>query len=170
MSSIPIEPGRLHGRFPAHPHRGFETVTYMLDGHMRHEDHLGNRGGPRPRRRAVDDGGARQSSIPRSAAERRPHARLPAVAQSSVEGKNEAGRLYRDIPAGEIPQVLLPQGGEVKVIAGTLALDGASTSGPVNGGGAKLSTDPLYLDVRLPAGAVFSAPVRGGLQCVPVYL
>ena len=46
--------------FPAHPHRGFETVTYMLDGHMRHEDHLGNRGDlgpggvPVPARVAVD--------------------------------------------------------------------------------------------------------------------
>jgi redox-sensitive bicupin YhaK (pirin superfamily) len=73
---------------------------------------------------------------------------------------------YRDIPAGEIPRVKLPQGGKVKVIAGTLTLDGASTSGPVNGGGAKLSTDPLYLDVHLPAGAVFSAPVAAGYNAL----
>jgi redox-sensitive bicupin YhaK (pirin superfamily) len=58
--------------------------------------------------------------------------------------------------------VKLPQGGEVKVIAGTLELDGDATSGPVNSPGAKLSTDPLYLDVRLPAGAEFSAAVAAG--------
>ena len=49
--------------FPAHPHRGFETVTYMLDGHMRHEDHLGNRGDLGPGDVQVDDGGARHHSL-----------------------------------------------------------------------------------------------------------
>jgi len=49
--------------FPAHPHRGFETVTYMLDGHMRHEDHLGNRGDLGSRRRAVDDGRTRHHPL-----------------------------------------------------------------------------------------------------------
>jgi hypothetical protein len=78
----------------------------------------------------------------------------------SKEKMKPAG--YRDIPAGEIPVIQLPQGGEVKVIAGTLTLDGNATSGPVNGGGAKLSTDPMYLDVGLPAGAQFSAPVTVG--------
>jgi redox-sensitive bicupin YhaK (pirin superfamily) len=78
----------------------------------------------------------------------------------SKEKMKPAG--YRDIPAGEIPMVELPQGGEVKVIAGTVAPDGDAVSGPVNGSGAKLSTDPLYLDVRLPAGAEFSAPVAAG--------
>src|SRR5580658_2554449 len=48
-------------------------------------------------------------------------------------------------PAREIPVVKLPRGGEVKIIAGTLTLNGGATSGPVNSGGAKLSTDPLYL-------------------------
>ena len=69
---------------------------------------------------------------------------------------------YRDIPASEIPLVKLSQGGEVRVIAGTLELNGEATRGPVNGSGAKLSTDPLYLDVRLPAGTEFSAPIAAG--------
>ena len=69
---------------------------------------------------------------------------------------------YRDIPAAEIPLIRLPQGGEVRVIAGTLTVDGKATGGPVNGGGPRLSTDPMYLDVRLPAGAEFSAPVTAG--------
>ena len=69
---------------------------------------------------------------------------------------------YRDIPAREIPIVQLAGGGEVKVIAGALQLDGVSRAGPINGGGEQLSTDPMYLDVRLPAGAVFSAPISAG--------
>jgi redox-sensitive bicupin YhaK (pirin superfamily) len=58
--------------------------------------------------------------------------------------------------------VLLPLGGEVKVIAGALTLDENTTYGPINGRGAKLSTDPLYLDVRLPAGAEFKHQVASG--------
>ena len=71
--------------FPAHPHRGFETVTYMLDGHMRHEDHLGNRGDLGPGERAVDDGRARHHPFGDAAAERRAYARLSAVAQFALE-------------------------------------------------------------------------------------
>ncbi len=58
--------------FPAHPHRGFETVTYMLDGHMRHEDHLGNRGDlGETRRRAVDDRPRGASFTPRCRSRRK---------------------------------------------------------------------------------------------------
>jgi redox-sensitive bicupin YhaK (pirin superfamily) len=69
---------------------------------------------------------------------------------------------YRDIPATAIPRVALPHGGEVKVIAGTLELDSNLTSGPVNNADARLSTDPLYLDVRLRAGEKFSVPTAAG--------
>jgi redox-sensitive bicupin YhaK (pirin superfamily) len=140
--------------FPAHPHRGFETVTYMLDGHMRHEDHLGNRGDLGP-------GGVQwiHSEMPQQSEGRMRGFQLW-LNLPSKEKMKPAG--YRDISAGEIPRVLLPHGGEVKVIAGTLLLDGNATQGPVNGGGAKLSTDPLYLDVHLPVGAEFSAPVAAG--------
>jgi redox-sensitive bicupin YhaK (pirin superfamily) len=147
--------------FPAHPHRGFETVTYMLDGHMRHEDQLGNRGdlGPGDVQWMTAARGIIHSEMPQQSEGRMRGFQLW-LNLPSKEKMKPAG--YRDIPAGEIPQVLLPQGGEVRVIAGTLTLDGASTNGPVNGSGAKLSTDPLYLDVRLPVGAVFSAPVAAG--------
>jgi hypothetical protein len=147
--------------FPSHPHRGFETVTYMLDGHMRHEDHLGNRGdlGPGDVQWMTAARGIIHSEMPQQSQGRMRGFQLW-LNLPSKEKMKPAG--YRDIPAGEIPAVTLPQGGEVKVIAGTFAHDGGATVGPVNGSGAKLSTDPLYLDVRLPAGAVFSAPMPAG--------
>jgi redox-sensitive bicupin YhaK (pirin superfamily) len=155
------DPNDYIAGFPEHPHRGFETVTYMLDGHMRHEDHLGNRGDLSP-------GSVQWMTAARGII----HSEMPQQSEGRMRGfqlwlnlpskekMKPAG--YRDIPADEIPRVELPQGGEVKVIAGTLALDGSMTRGPINGSGPKLSTDPLYLDVRLPAGAAFSAPVAAG--------
>jgi quercetin 2,3-dioxygenase len=147
--------------FPAHPHRGFETVTYMLDGHMRHEDHLGNRGdlGPGSVQWMTAARGIIHSEMPQQSEGRMRGFQLWLNLPSKEKMKAAD---YRDIPADEIPRVLLPQGGEVKVIAGTLTLNGDTSSGPVNGSGAKRSTDPLYLDVRLPAGVEFSAPVAAG--------
>jgi hypothetical protein len=145
--------------FPAHPHRGFETVTYMLDGRMRHEDHLGNRGDLGP-------GDVQWMTAARGIV----HSEMPQQSEGRLRGfqlwlnlpsreKMQPAR-YRDIPAAEIPRLKLPQGGEVKVIAGVLETDGEAIGGPVNGRGAKLSTDPLYLDVRLPAGAAVRAAPR----------
>jgi quercetin 2,3-dioxygenase len=147
--------------FPAHPHRGFETVTYMLDGHMRHEDHLGNRGDLGP-------GGVQWMTAARGII----HSEMPQQSEGRMRGfqlwlnlpskeKMQPAK-YRDIPAGQIPRVTLPRGGDVMVIAGTVDINGGLTHGPVNGSGAKLSTDPLYLDVRLPAGAEFSTAVAAG--------
>jgi quercetin 2,3-dioxygenase len=147
--------------FPAHPHRGFETVTYMLDGHMRHEDQLGNRGdlGPGAVQWMTAARGIIHSEMPQQSEGRMRGFQLW-LNLPSKEKMKPAG--YRDIPAGEIPVVSLDNGGEVKVIAGTFTLDGKATQGPVNGSCAPLSTDPMYLDVHLPAGAEFSAPVTAG--------
>jgi redox-sensitive bicupin YhaK (pirin superfamily) len=147
--------------FPAHPHRGFETVTYMLDGHMRHEDHMGNRGdlGPGDVQWMTAARGIIHSEMPQQSEGRMRGFQLWLNLPSQEKMKPAA---YRDIAAREIPVVKLAGGGEVKVIAGAPLLEGVSTAGPVNGGGAQLSTDPLYLDVRLPAGAVFSAPIIAG--------
>jgi redox-sensitive bicupin YhaK (pirin superfamily) len=147
--------------FPSHPHRGFETVTYMLDGHMRHEDHLGNRGdlGPGDVQWMTAARGIIHSEMPQQSEGRMRGFQLWLNLPSKEKMKPAA---YRDIPAVEIPQVSLPQGGVVKVIAGRLELPGSVISGPVNGAGVKLSTDPMYVDVRLPAGAEFSAPITKG--------
>ena len=76
------------GGFPDHPHRGFETVTYMIAGRMRHRDSAGHEGLAAERRRPVDDGRARRHPLRAARAGRRPHGRLPAVAQSGREGQD----------------------------------------------------------------------------------
>ena len=143
--------------FPAHPHRGFETVTYMLDGHMRHEDHLGNRGdlGPGDVQWMTAARGIIHSEMPQQTEGRMRGFQLWINLPSREKMKPAA---YRDISAAEVPVVQLPGGGQVKVIAGTLD----NTSGPVNGSATHLSTDPLYLDVHLPAAAEFIAPLTPG--------
>ena len=140
--------------FPAHPHRGFETVTYMLDGHMRHEDHLGNRGDLGP-------GDVQWMTAARGII----HSEMPQQTQGRMRGFQlwlnlpAAEKLrpahYRDIPAAELPQLQLPSGVRIKAIAGAIELQGQSLLGPVNRPEAPLSTDPLYLDVHLPSGAEF---------------
>jgi redox-sensitive bicupin YhaK (pirin superfamily) len=141
--------------FPAHPHRGFETVTYILDGHMLHEDHLGNRG-------HLKSGGVQWMTAGRGII----HSEMPQQDRGRMRGfqlwinlparekMKPAG--YRDIQADEIPVIALPGGGRARVIAGTLEADGRSTPGPIQGG----TTDPLYLDVELPAGAAFSQALK----------
>jgi redox-sensitive bicupin YhaK (pirin superfamily) len=143
--------------FPAHPHRGFETVTYMLDGHMRHEDHLGNRGdlGPGSVQWMTAAHGIIHSEMPQQTEGRMRGFQLW-INLPSREKMKPAG--YRDVGADEIPVVKLPNGGQVKVIAGTFG----DTNGPINGAGVKLSTDPLYLDVWLPSGAEFNTPLTVG--------
>ncbi len=155
------DPSDYIAGFPAHPHRGFETVTYMLDGHMRHEDHLGNRGdlGPGDVQWMTAAHGIIHSEMPQQSEGRLRGFQLWLNLPSSEKMKPAQ---YRDIPSREIPTVALPHGGEVRVIAGALEVDGRWVNGPVNPAGAKLVTDPLFLDVRLPAGAAFTAPIASG--------
>ncbi len=136
--------------FPSHPHRGFETVTYMLDGHMRHEDHLGHRG-------ELTDGGVQWMTAGRGII----HSEMPQQDHGRMRGfqlwinlprrEKMKPAKYRDIAAREIPVVELPGGGRVKVIAGKISVDGREFAGPIQG----LTTDPTYLDVELPPGARF---------------
>lgn len=141
--------------FPAHPHRGFETVTYILDGHMLHEDHLGNRGD-------LKSGGVQWMTAGRGII----HSEMP----QQVEGRLRGFQLwinlpsqekmkpanYRDMQPSEIPSVTLSDGARVKVIAGKLQADGRTVAGPIQGG----ATDPLYLDVTLPGGCTLRQPVN----------
>jgi redox-sensitive bicupin YhaK (pirin superfamily) len=140
--------------FPAHPHRGFETATYLIDGHMLHEDHLGNRGD-------LKSGGVQWMTAGRGIV----HSEMPQQEQGRMRGfqlwinlparekMKPAG--YRDIQPDEIPVVELPGGGQVKIIAGTFD---PKVVGPVQG----LTTELTYFDVSLPPGAGFSHPVPAG--------
>ena len=143
--------------FPSHPHRGFETVTYMLDGHMLHEDHLGNRGDLLP-------GGAQWMTAGRGII----HSEMPQQESGRMRGfqlwinlpaaEKMKPASYCDIRPDEIPTVALPGGGDVRVIAGRIEAGGEDIDGPVQG----ITTEPLYMDVRLPAGGSFSQAIQEG--------
>lgn len=147
--------------FPSHPHRGFETVTYILDGHMRHEDHLGNQGD-------LKSGGVQWMTAGRGII----HSEMPQqekgrmrgfqlwINLSAKEKMKPAG--YRDIQPEEIPLHALAAGGCVKVIAGKLQADSKVIAGPIE----QLTTEPLYLDVELPANSIFSHPLAAGLNAM----
>jgi redox-sensitive bicupin YhaK (pirin superfamily) len=139
--------------FPSHPHRGFETVTYMLDGHMRHEDSFGNQGdlGPGDVQWMTAARGIIHSEMPQQAAGRMRGFQLWINLPAREKMKPAA---YRDIPSREIPTAALDGGGELRVIAGVFERAGQRVAGPIAG----LSTAPLYYDVRLPAGIEATIP------------
>jgi len=151
--------------FPAHPHRGFETMTYMLEGHLRHEDHLGHRG-------ELLSGGVQWMTAGRGIV----HSEMPQQEQGRMHGfqlwlnlpaaEKMKPASYRDIPAAQIPTVTLAHGARARVIAGTLHSEATVTAGPVQG----VSTDPLIFDLLLPPGAAFTASVAAEYAaCLYVY-
>ncbi len=136
--------------FPDHPHRGFETVTYMLAGSMRHEDHKGNRG-------ELGPGSVQWMTAGRGII----HSEMPLQKDGLMWGfqlwvnlparsKMNAPR-YQDIPAAAIPEVTTDEGVVIRVIAG----EALGTRGPVEG----IVTSPLYLDVLVPAGGSYVHPI-----------
>jgi len=139
--------------FPEHPHRGFETVTYMLAGRMRHRDSAGNEG-------LITDGGVQWMTAGRGVV----HSEMPEQNEGLMEGFQLWLNLpasdkmrdpwYRDIPNAEVPRFTLESGVTVQVIAG-------STHG-VDGAVQRAGTEPLYLDIELPAGATFEQPLAVG--------
>lgn len=133
--------------FPDHPHRGFETVTYMLAGKMRHRDNQGNSG-------LLESGGAQWMTAGRGIV----HSEMPEQEDGLMWGfqlwvnlpsaSKMAAPRYQDIVPSDIPEAELPGGGTVRVVAGAAA----GVTGPVS----DISVKPLYLDVNLPAGASFN--------------
>jgi len=136
--------------FPAHPHRGFETVTYMLEGHMLHQDHLGNSG-------HLKTGGVQWMTAGRGII----HSEMPQQEAGMMQGfqlwlnlpaaEKMKPAAYVDIAPQQIPQQAF-NGGSVKVIAGTFQSDTLQLSGPMQG----LSTSPHYYDIQLQAGQKLS--------------
>jgi hypothetical protein len=143
--------------FPAHPHRGFETVTYMLDGRMRHEDSVGNRGdlGPGDLQWMTAARGIIHSEMPQQTEGRMRGFQLWLNLPASHK-MNPAD--YRDIPAGEIPVAAPVDGVRIKVIAGHLELPGMRVAGPAPAG----PTEPLFLDLHLEPGRAFAVPLPAG--------
>ena len=148
------------GGFPSHPHRGFETVTYMLEGEMLHEDHLGNQG--RLTRGSVQWMTAARGII---------HSEMPQQIEGRMRGfqlwinlpaaEKMKNASYQDIPPEAIPEAALADG-RIKVVAGRLQLGTDTIIGAVQG----VSTDPLYLDVQLEPGADIELPVSIGHTAV----
>ena len=154
------------GGFPDHPHRGFETVTYMIAGRMRHRDSAGHEG-------LLSNGGVQWMTAGRGVI----HSELPEQEDGRMEGfqlwLNLAAKdkmrapWYRDIQSPEIPEFTTPEGVKVRVIAGA--------SHGVEGAMRREVTEPLYLDLEIPAGATFAQALptshnafiyvyRGGVQ------
>ena len=130
------------GGFPSHPHRGFETVTYMLEGRMLHEDHLGNKG-------ILADGDVQWMTAARGII----HSEMPQQVEGRMHGfqlwvnlpaaEKMKAPYYRDIPASDIP-VRSYQGVDYKVVAGEVRIGGERMEGAVSG----LSIRPLYVDLH----------------------
>jgi len=139
--------------FPEHPHRGFETVTYMLAGHMQHQDNHGNHGdlGPGSVQWMTAGRGILHSEMPQQ--ENGLMWGFQLWVNLPAKDKMTAPR-YQDIAPQRIPVVHPAAGVEVKLIAGELA----GTTGPVEG----IVTAPLYLDIGLQPGAALTLDLPDG--------
>ena len=139
--------------FPDHPHRGFETVTYMIAGRMLHRDSAGHEG-------LLENGGVQWMTAGRGVI----HSEIPQQEEGVMEGfqlwlnlpakDKMAAPWYRDFAATELPRFTTDAGVEATVIAGE--------SHGVTGAVTREATAPLYLDLHLPAGASFSQPLPAG--------
>ncbi|HSQ35595.1 MAG TPA: pirin family protein [Candidatus Binatia bacterium] len=148
------EPAEYMAGFPWHPHRGIETITYLLEGEIDHGDIMGNKGviGPGEVQWMTAGSGIIHQEMPRENRKTgllgfQLWANLPAAE------KMMAPR-YRGIEAGRIPVVEARDGAKIRVICGTVA----GVQGPVR----EIRIDPEYLDVELPAGAIFRHAIPSG--------
>lgn len=141
------------GGFPDHPHRGFEAITYMIAGRMRHRDSAGHEG-------LLGPGGVQWMTVGSGLI----HSELPEQEEGLMEGfqlwlnlpahSKMAAPSYRDIPAAAIPEFTTSEGVRVRIIAGA--------SQGMAGAVQRPDTEPLYLDVHLPAGAGFEQALPVG--------
>ncbi|MCE9522710.1 MAG: pirin family protein [Alphaproteobacteria bacterium] len=139
--------------FPPHPHRGFETVSYMIAGSLKHKDNKGGEG-------LITDGGVQWMTAGRGVV----HSEMPAQTNGTMFGfqlwlnlpaaEKMRAPWYRDIAAAEIPQVELSAGVQMKLIAGTWR----TTKGPAP----ERATQPLIADIALAAETRASIPIPQG--------
>ncbi len=148
------DPDKYLPGFPWHPHRGIETITYMIRGTAAHGDSMGNKGviGPGDVQWMTAGGGIIHQEMPKGAKDGRMGgfqlwANLPA-AQKMMEPR------YRDVKKDDIPEVELPGGVTARVICGAVG----KARGPVR----DIVIDPEYIDVAMPPGAEFVHPTKPG--------
>jgi redox-sensitive bicupin YhaK (pirin superfamily) len=136
-----------------HPHRGIETITYMLDGSVAHRDSMGNHG-------VIGPGDVQWMTAGSGIL----HEEMPKVGPRRLDGfqiwvnlprklKMTSPR-YQDVPTAKIPELTRPDGSRIRLVAG--AVDG------VEGAVRDIFAGPSYLDVALPAGGTFEQPVPAG--------
>jgi len=140
--------------FPWHPHRGIETITYVLSGDVEHGDSMGNKG-------VISSGDTQWMTAGSGII----HQEMP---RGDYEGRMEGFQLwtnlprshkmmeprYRDIKNAQVPEVVLENGAKIKVICGRIG----KHEGPVKG----IISDPEYLDVAVPAGSEFKHSTKSG--------
>jgi redox-sensitive bicupin YhaK (pirin superfamily) len=151
------DPNDYGGGFPNHPHRGFETITYMIAGRMRHQDSAGHQG-------LLENGGVQWMTAGKGVI----HSEMPEQEAGVMEGfqlwlnlpaKDKLCKpWYRDIPSADIPEVLTAQGVRVRVIAG--AFEGVS--GAVQRPTDAFPTDVLYLDIHFEKEGFLEQPLNPG--------
>lgn len=139
------------GGFPDHPHRGFETVTYLLSGRMRHKDSAGHEG-------VIESGGVQWMTAGKGII----HSEMPEQQEGLLQGFQLWINLpakdkmqvpaYQEFPANEIAVEQLDNGAEIRVIAG---ITNNGTTGPVT----NTTVNPIYMDVSLPAEQIFEQSV-----------
>lgn len=142
-----VNPDDYIAGFPDHPHRGFETITYMIAGRMRHRDSAGHEG-------LLENGGVQWMTAGRGVI----HSEIPQQEEGAMEGfqlwlnlparDKMSAPWYRDFKAAELPRFVTQTGVSVTVIAGY--------SHGVSGAVTREATAPLYLDLQLPAGTRFT--------------
>lgn len=139
--------------FPMHPHRGIETVTYLLTGEVHHRDTLGNAGsiGAGDVQWMTAGGGILHEEMPQVRPEGNGGFQLWVNLPARLKMTQPR---YQDIPSKTIPQVTTDEGATIRVIAGHVA----GTEGAVT----DIAAKPTYLDVRIPAGSFFTHPVPQG--------
>jgi redox-sensitive bicupin YhaK (pirin superfamily) len=140
--------------FPWHPHRGIETITYVLRGNVEHADSLGNKG-------IIGSGDVQWMTAGSGII----HQEMPAGDQKGgmwgfqlwanlPASQKMMNPRYRDVLAQDIPEIVLPGGIRIKIIAGEVM----GTPGPVR----DIIIDPEYLDITLPAGSRFTHSTKPG--------
>lgn len=139
--------------FPWHPHRGIETITYILEGKVAHEDSLGNKG-------VIESGDVQWMTAGSGII----HQEMPVKTNGLLVGFQLWANLpsshkmmeprYRDVKSNTIPVISVDDRIEVKIISGEVH----GTRGPVQ----DIVTDPLYLDITMPPNTVFDLPIKEG--------